>query len=147
MLRAPKGISKNISIYNSVTISKEPRDSDYEFIRKLGLKPVISDDFIPNGWLHIKGSIEAHIDGYGMCFVYCSSGVGTVYVESEYDHTVEHATLISNTFTIFNDHIKHSFTSHTSHTNILVCGISNRAYNPKNKDMFIDAKYIKLTKS
>ena len=120
---APRGISRTVCTDRAIVFSTDIRESDIKFVNALGFTVNTDSE---SGWMHIKNSVVEHTDYFGSCLLYCSSGAGTLFIESDVQ-----CTLTANTFTLFDDTQPHSFKCHTPHVNLMVVGVNQRRYNPK----------------
>ena len=131
---APKGINALTGSDLSIKDEFRLRKLDYEFIESLGL--TVLDARLPSGWLHITSTVLPHVDGYGYCLVYCSAGAGSILTNRQ------RTTLVSGTFTIFDDRDKHSFKPHSSYVNIMVVNVKQSCFIKKLNKNYPTVGYV-----
>jgi len=137
-IRSPTGLrQKTPSGGDDVILIKHLRKSDIEVITQLGYT---IDNYAPSGWIYVKESINSHIDRNGYCLVYCSSGIGTLVIDDD----DEFATLLPNTYTVFDDNKYHSFKCHTRYVNLMVVGVTES--NPTKDQKVLSLPKIELSK-
>lgn len=110
--------------YGEVNFSKM-RKSDVMFVESLGftiLEPIY--DVSQSGWCKLEMSVPSHQDCYGLTFLYCARGSGTLTVHDDL-RSHKNYTLSEKKWTVFNDFLYHEFRIDESPCYLLAVNIAS----------------------